>query len=179
MSPHDTLEIDLLCARCGYNLRGLTIVHRCPECEFPAFRSYFSKTAAMPVKRPNGDAMISPRRALPVLADLMQVKPEAIALVAACVTRASQIVPKPTGRRSHASAKLVCEVLRDVTLKQNGSEKNARQHLSALGLETGESVGRIVAGLVEAGIVGANENDCPSDFDGLFTLDTLFTDTNA
>ncbi len=41
--PHPSLPPtlpDVRCVRCGYNLRGLTINHLCPECGTPAWGSY-------------------------------------------------------------------------------------------------------------------------------------------
>ena len=35
-NDHIELEEDVCCVHCGYNLRGLTKRHRCPECGTPA-----------------------------------------------------------------------------------------------------------------------------------------------
>jgi uncharacterized repeat protein (TIGR04138 family) len=69
------------------------------------------------------------------------------------------------GQTGHVSARELCEHL----LTCRGEESTAM--LRELGLLRSEDVGRIVFGLVNAGIVRRQESDSEADFQGLFALE--------
>ena len=174
MSPDDPIDRDLACANCGYNLRSLPVTHRCPECEFPVLRSYLAVVAAIPNPVGRKPLGISDRKAIHFLADLLGCHVHAVTFVRACVDIAWRGSGAPEGRVPHASAKLVCAAVRDLALAHFGGPTRAGERLRDLQLLRSEDVGRVVAALVEAGLVSPSEHDSPADFHGVFTLETLF-----
>src|SRR4030095_14036789 len=75
----------------------------------------------------------------------------------------------------HVSAQELCWCIRDFALEEyDGDPDVARERLAAMGLGRSEDVGEIVFAFVEAKLTKARETDLQSDFDGLFTLATLF-----
>jgi uncharacterized repeat protein (TIGR04138 family) len=174
MSPETLVDFDLRCIRCDYNLRGLPVVHRCPECEFPALRSYLSDVAGLPVRSRSGGRLISIRKACIVLAGLLDVDVNTIRFVLVCIDHAARKIPRRKGPKPHPNASEVCRAVRDVALAHFGNVNAARAGLLDLKLTRSEDVGRIVAAFVEAQLLGANADDSPADYRGLFTLDSLF-----
>jgi uncharacterized repeat protein (TIGR04138 family) len=176
MSPDTLVDFDLRCVRCGYNLRGLTVMHRCPECEHPALRSYLAEVAGLPIKDRRGDRLLSARRSRIAIAELLGVSVESIVFVQSCIFHASRGI-KDKRPKTHATAKMVCDAVRPIGVAHFGDEPRARKGMQTLKLSRSEDIGRIVAALVEAGLAEANEDDSPVDFAGQFTLESLFPTT--
>ena len=166
---------------CGYNLRGLTIIHRCPECERPALQSYLVAVSGAEQWRRlgNGVFLLDAQKVRTTLTALLGCEANAIRFVATCIVQAS----KEAGNRSNAPPVMSASALRDmiqaVALAHFGDASGARVGLRDLGLERSEDVGRIVAALIESGLVTAAEGQTPSDFDDMFTLDSLFPETGS
>jgi uncharacterized repeat protein (TIGR04138 family) len=164
---------------CGYNLRGLTIVHRCPECECPALQSYlFAISGGEQWRRlPNGVFLLDMLKVRTTLTSLLGCEANAIRFVATCIVQSS----KKAGNRSDAAPVMSAIALRDmiraVALAHFGDASGARAGLRDLRLERSEDVGRIVAALVESGLFTAAEGETPAEFNDMFTLDSLFPET--
>lgn len=164
---------------CGYNLRGLTIVHRCPECERPALQSYlFAISGGEQWRRlGNGVFLLDRQKVRKTLTALLGCDANAIRFVATCIVQSS----KEGGTRSDAPPVMSASALRDkiraVALAHFGDASGARAGLRDLRLERSEDVGRIVAALVESGLVTAAEGETPSNFDDMFTVESLFPET--
>ena len=178
MSPDTPIEQDLPCIFCGYNLRGLTVTHRCPECELPALRSYLVALSGGQRWRrmADGTVVLNARKAMEVLTALLGCEANAIRFVGRCIHHASEERTGSSNVKLVVSAKDLCAAIREFALTYFGSVTDARAGLRNLGLTRSEDVGRIVAALVEAGMVSASEGESPSELKGVFTLDTLFPD---
>ena len=179
MTADSLIDRDVPCLGCGYNLRGLTIVHRCPECELPALRSYlFTISGGDRWRRlPNGTLLLDMRKVSSVLTELLACDANAIRFVATCIVQASKEAGNPSDVPPLMSARRLRDMIRAVALAHFGDAAQARAGLQNLGLERSEDVGRIVAALIESGLFNAADEESPSDFDGMFTLDTLFPET--
>jgi len=169
------IDRDVACVRCGYNLRGLTIVHRCPECECPALRSYlFAISGGESWRRlPNGLLLNAPK-VRSTLAALLGCDANAIRFVSTCIAQASREAGNPSDAPAVMSATALRDMIHAIGLAHFGGPGEAREGLRELGLNRSEDVGRIVSALVEAGLVVAGEGESPSDFHGMFTVDDLF-----
>jgi uncharacterized repeat protein (TIGR04138 family) len=77
------------------------------------------------------------------------------------------------GKR-HITARELCEGLREWSMTYFNDAAEAKDLLAEWGLCRSEDVGRIVCGLVSAGLAQAAEEDSQADFNGLFTLENLF-----
>ena len=75
------------------------------------------------------------------------------------------------------TARALRDMIRALALAHFGDASRARAGLEELGLARSEDVGRIVAALVESGLVTAAEGESPSDFHGMFTTASLFPET--
>ncbi|HEV2295741.1 MAG TPA: hypothetical protein VGR35_17975 [Tepidisphaeraceae bacterium] len=162
---------DAFCHACRYNLRGLTLDARCPECGEPVTNSVRLKVS---LPMPN-DATQSAQR-LQLIERL-----HAAAEIAGCpgdavmmVFLAMQYVGRRDGPRN-LSARAICAALRDYARYAFGGESGAILELASRAIHESEDVGRIVFAMVEAQVFRAGEGDSPGDFQGVFTLDTLFT----
>jgi uncharacterized repeat protein (TIGR04138 family) len=109
-----------------------------------------------------------------VLTGLLGYDADAIRFVRTCIHRASEERAGSSNVRPVVSAKHLCEAVPRFALEYFGNATDARAGLHEMGLTRSEDVGRIVAALVEAGLLNASEGDSPSDFRGVFTLDSLF-----
>jgi uncharacterized repeat protein (TIGR04138 family) len=173
---HDfILEHDLACVRCKYNLRTQRVTARCPECGYPVLRSYVYQNA-----KEAGSHLspyeIPPLTALRVLARLLDRNVDSILFVLTAYRHAYE---QNTPRRNifklpRFDARAICNALRDHALEHYGSRETAIATLRFWQLTRSEDVGEVMFGLVEVGLVTPEESDSPRDFDGLFTLETLF-----
>jgi uncharacterized repeat protein (TIGR04138 family) len=176
VGPDTVIEQNLPCTGCGYNLRGLTVVHRCPECERPALRAYvISQSAIAGVTRTGGErALVDERRAFGILAALLGCDANAVRFVRTSASLASRANGGRADAADYVSATALCQAVRTLAVTHFGSAAGALTGLRELGLSRGEDVGRIVAALVEAGFLHPAPESSRSEFNGLFTLDTLF-----
>jgi uncharacterized repeat protein (TIGR04138 family) len=167
------ITADAFCHACRYNLRGLTLDDRCPECgELVA--SSVRLTVRLP--RPNDGAHAAGQREL---IDRLHATAE----IAGCPGDAVMLVflaMQYVGQRDGAhdlSARAICAAVRDYTKYAFGGEGGAIVELASRTIHRSEDVGRIVFAMVEAQVFRASDGDSPDQFQDLFTLDTLFTAT--
>lgn len=121
--------------------------------------------------------MLSERRTMDVLTALLRCDANAIRFVRTCIHQGSERQGTGSGGRPVVSAKEVCDAVPKLALVYFGDVSGARAGLRDWGLARSEDVGRIFAALVEAGLVSPPEGGSPSDFRGVFELDTLFPGT--
>jgi uncharacterized repeat protein (TIGR04138 family) len=169
-----TLDHDVSCLKCRYNLRTQPATARCPECGYPVLRSYVHHKAI------DGGSHLAPGEVAPltavrVLSQLLGRNVDSIAFVLTAYRRASaKSMPRNIFKRAQVDAKMICDSIRDYALEHYGSREVALETLRFWKLEKSEDVGKIVFALVEVGVLTAEEDDLMHDFDGLFTLETLF-----
>jgi uncharacterized repeat protein (TIGR04138 family) len=72
----------------------------------------------------------------------------------------------------HVSGQELLHGLRDFALKEYGPMSKAV--LNEWGIRTTDDFGQVVFNLVNAGVLGKNETDSPSDFKNVFTFDDAF-----
>src|SRR5215207_114232 len=80
MDAQSPIDFDLPCRNCKYNLRMLPVTARCPECGFPALRSYMAHQIDPKRQLPPGVGL--PRQSvLLVLAKLLRRNADAVSFV--------------------------------------------------------------------------------------------------
>jgi uncharacterized repeat protein (TIGR04138 family) len=168
-----SLNSDVACIGCEYNLRGLTATARCPECGLPAMRSLLSimsAGAAMDV-----DAYRFVRG--PFEKAERAIGYPAGALILVC--RAWMYTMAPTEPSEGEAtvprdlAAKVCAAIRDYSLDYFGIAEEARAGLEKWGIGGSEDIARILEGLMRAGIIEAVEGDWVKGFHGLYTLEGI------
>ncbi|MDQ3440527.1 MAG: hypothetical protein M3478_09280 [Planctomycetota bacterium] len=170
MADAPAVTTDAFCQTCRYNLRGLTLDHRCPECGEPVARSV-RIAIRLPVPK-DGEQSAAQRQLIDQL--------RAAAEIAGCPADAAVLVflaSRYARERNPAldwSARAICAAIRDYTKYAFGGEDGAVLELASRTIRSSEDVGRIVFAMVEAGIFRAGVDDSPDDFQGLFTLEDLF-----
>jgi uncharacterized repeat protein (TIGR04138 family) len=152
------------CGRCGYNLRGLREGHRCPECGAPIPRSF-------PLD--SGEDPLEPFRRI---ADTIERELDAVLFVWNAIGFAGNRAIRAGRRSRRFSAEEFGWCLRDFAVQEFEYPAAARERLAAWGIGRSEDVGAIVFAFVDAGLLKAEETDRPSDFAGVFDLDTLFAE---
>ena len=170
MSDAAPITTDAFCHACRYNLRGLTLDARCPECGEPVTNS-----VRLTVRLPSpGDATQDEQRR-----QLIE-RLHAAAAIAGCpgdavmlVFLAMQYVARRDGPRNFR-ARTICAAVRDYARYAFGGEGGATLELASRAIHDSDDVGRIVFGMVQAQLYRAETGDSPDDFHGLFTLETLF-----
>jgi uncharacterized repeat protein (TIGR04138 family) len=166
------LDEDVPCERCGYNLRGLPTYFRCPECGTP----YDESTEFAVVDA----ATRAKARRVGCRVDTMVFVQLAIRRAVKAAANAAGVadgVARPAGGAGvrHISAHALCRGFRDLIVNHFRDPADAAMILSAWGLRRSEDLGRIVFDMARAGLLRTSDRDSPADFEGLFTLDDLFT----
>ncbi len=170
MADAPAVTNDAFCRTCRYNLRGLTLDHRCPECGEPVTRSV-QMTIRMAVPK-DGEQSAAQRQLIDSL--------HRAAEIAGCPVDAAALVfyASRYGRERNPaldwSARAVCTAVRDYAKYAFGGEDGAILELASRTIRSSEDVGRIVYAMVEAGIFRSGADDSPDDFHDLFTLENLF-----
>jgi hypothetical protein len=166
------IATDLLCIRCGYNLRGLTFNHDCPECNLPAVRTLEAQPRSSPDKLkllaaidriPFQDAAEKagyPIDALYFLADVMDFSSARIDIPAD--VSALSGVPR-----------LVAE-FRDFSLQCFPDEAEAIATLQTWKLATSADLGKVLHALHDFELIQLNPSELAATFDGLFSIEELF-----
>jgi len=165
---------DLPCIQCGYNLRGLPVDHVCPECGKPTADTVeFAPSEDFP----EADDIRHDRRAkrfLPAAA-LAGCSVDGVMFVADAVRAAVSMATRRNGHLTHVDAREVCEGFRAHACWYFNDPTEAKELLAEWGVHSSEDVGRIVFALVQTGLLTSRPEDDPKDFNGLFTLDSLFS----
>ena len=182
MTADSPIEEDVTCQKCGYNLRTLAVIARCPECGYPVLRSLIAFEAGADQKAPNPRDPLQSQRvyrtALITLARLLHRNADSIEFVIlahrhARQRRTSSIPPLFRPRPVHLAAADLCRACAEYALERFGNRDDALATFRFWHLERGEDVGEIVAALVEAGLMTAGPSDSPADFHGVCPLADL------
>jgi uncharacterized repeat protein (TIGR04138 family) len=152
------LDEDVGCANCGYNLRGLTTAHDCPECGEPAMRTL--RWAGRDLSRRAVAFRIARASGYPI---------DAILFVNDAL--AHTLARFDEGR--HTTARDVCDGFLAFVHTYFNDAAEAADLLAEWKLHRSEDVGRIVRAMAEAGVLKTSPDDRPSDFEGLFTPDDV------
>lgn len=96
------------------------------------------------------------------------IKPQALAFVHSALDYA--VARRIEGR--DITGQQLCEAVRDVAAREYGLM--AREVLAAWGIDSTESIGRIVFALVKNKEMSKTEEDKPADFVGVFDFDEAF-----
>src|SRR5687767_8950764 len=166
------IDRDVACERCNYNLRTLTVVHRCPECGFPALRSVIRADAGGQGIGVDGWIAVAYRtKAIDILSGLLGMKSDAIVHVSNAVKSAIGWALGRQPRPDHVSAAEICDAVLKIAVSAHGGTEAACEVLRGWGITRSEDVGRIMSGLMEAGLIRPSDTDSPAHFKGLFTLE--------
>jgi uncharacterized repeat protein (TIGR04138 family) len=173
MSDVPTIDGDVPCSGCGYNLRTLKADARCPECGREVTDSV---TDARATHEAAADVYhYLRRRPFEALAASVGYPVDAVMFVRDALRWVEATGrPHPDGRL-HATALDVCRGVRDYAARYFNDQAEALDLLAEWKLRSSEDVGRIIYGMVEAGLLKTSRQDSPCDFDSLFVLDDLFT----
>jgi predicted RNA-binding Zn-ribbon protein involved in translation (DUF1610 family) len=175
ISTDPTLQTDLSCSRCQYNLRGLTPAHRCPECGLPILRSLLDVLRdGMP---PNADEL--ERLMLqPFDTAARTVGHPADALITICHAWMRVMQPLDSNEQSPAKpadiAALTCVGLRDDAIACFGGVDAAKAGLRGWGIHGSDQVGKILCGLMDIRLIEPIAWDAVEAFKGLCNLEGLF-----
>jgi uncharacterized repeat protein (TIGR04138 family) len=172
MSELPAIDSDVPCAACGYNLRGLVFDGRCPECGIDIIHSLrpFLKTRDAERAKWLEDVSLELRkRKFRSIAEAGGFSVDAAMFVwdAWNFAWANNLAPK--------SAAAVCDVIRDYADTYFNDRAEAVELLSEWGIHRSEDVGSIVYAFVAAGWLKAEAGDSIQDFNGLFTLESWFS----
>ena len=159
------INCDLACCRCRYNLRGLRSDGRCPECGAGLAQSI--------VLRASFDLDFR-RTYLQSIMEPIGYSADAAMFVLDAVRQAARLTGAWKRDASHLSAREVCNSIRIFARSYFNDDSESIDLLAAWGIRCSEDVGRIVFLLVQAGFLVARATDRLEDFNGVFTLDTLF-----
>ena len=157
---------DLPCMSCGYNLRALTPWQACPECGTPIVET-LKQAASGLLPGVWGDTEFYRRGVIAPVAERLGYPLEGVLFV---MDAATQATPGPGGRLTAAD---VCRGVHAYVHAYFNDAEEARDLLTEWKVGMSEDVGRIVFGLVEAGLMRAEPGETAADFDNRFTLDTL------
>ena len=164
-----TIDYNTHCP-CGYNLRGLTYDHACPERGRHALNPLrFYIGFPYEAGTDHGDQVMRTKRALDDASDASGFSLEACWLVRCAATYAMRY----GGYQEPIPANVLCQALREYARLHYGGMSQAIMHLGVLGISRSEDVGRIVHALVLAGLLQNPPADAGGDFHGMFTLATF------
>ena len=159
--------------RCGYNLRGLSFDHACPECGRDVFDSTrFAIVLPTGRTREKRDQYTRVHQMLGDAADASGFSTQACWLVKCAVTYAGM---QCGDCATPITAGELCRALREYARLHSGGLPAARLGLMAVNISSSEDVGEIVYALVGAGLLHESPTDSKDDFKGLFTLDNFQT----
>ena len=178
MDPQTPIDFDLACRRCDYNLRTLAVTARCPECGFPALRTFMAHQVD-PTRSVPLEATLAHQSALLVLATLLRRNVDAVSFVLTAFDFRRRGAKAPLGKSVQSpgiDARSLGRSIRDYALFRYGSREDAIATLRFWRIDRSEDVGEIVSALVEGGLLTPSQSDSPTDFVGLFTLSQLFAE---
>ena len=163
------IERDRYC-KCGYNLRGLTFDHHCPECGMPVVESIRLIVGDPKPCTPEQAQMLEKGRELLNLAAQDSPFPrEAFLFVAKSVRYAVILAKGP-----EVTSRDICRAFRDLAKYMLGGPNKATLTLADWGFTGSEDVGEVLFRMVETGRIQVSEGDSVEQFNDVFTLDNLF-----
>jgi uncharacterized repeat protein (TIGR04138 family) len=174
-TSHPTLNFDLPCRSCGYNLRGLTGKHRCPECGLRIWRTlmrtineslrFNSNELEMVLREPFEAITTDYSVNVPMLVcdGWMQVWEPL-----------SDDVQDLEIERTSKPAKLVCRAVRELAIHYFSGPDQAKLGLQAWKIQNSDDIGRIVAALAENKLIDFSSEYKSDEFDGLCNLEQMF-----
>lgn len=175
MSEVAPTDYDLPCVECGYNLRGLTSRGRCPECGADVRDSIPTSEDLDEAAAKQSAAFEALRHRCEQVAASIDYPVDAVMFVQAGLSQARP-GSSQDDRQAHFTARDVCLALRKFARWYFNDKAEALDLLAEWKVRSSEDVGRIVYGMVTAGMLKTALEDAQSDYDGLFVLDRLFED---
>lgn len=160
-SADPTLDVDVVCIRCQYNLRGLTPSHRCPECGLPILRSLLDLLR-------NGlppDAQELERLAyLPFESAAPSIGRPASALILVCHAWLHALEPLDSSGQTDqvdelSPADRVERSLWECAIDYFGTRDDAQTGLWRWGVRGSKDLGQIVCDLMAAGLIDRSEQN--------------------
>jgi uncharacterized repeat protein (TIGR04138 family) len=158
------ISFDLLCTQCQYNLRGLILDGKCPECSQPVSDSFKAAMAEDPESC--WDMAVALKRQW--VDDAMSAAgypPDAGLFLIGALQMT---------RLQSQQAKDVCNAFRDYAAWYFNDQNEAVDLLNEWRLKSSEDVGRVIGALADAGLIEVDANQSRADFAGLFRLENLF-----
>jgi uncharacterized repeat protein (TIGR04138 family) len=170
-----TINCDLACIGCEYNLRGLATDGKCPECGRPIRETLETVPSG---EIPELDDLIFEvrRRRYEPVAQVAQCSIDAVMIVHDALRYASFVAQRNSMKvvQRPINARDVCDALREHALFYFNDQAEAKELLAEWGVKTSLDVGKVIFAMVEVGWLVAHAGDSVDQFAGLFTLDTLF-----
>jgi len=170
-----TIDADVACEKCGYNVRTLNVTARCPECGFPVLRSFIGHEARGRTSLPDARRVV--RTAQLVIARLLGRNVDSVDFVMRVHRYAAQTIAKNRlGLRTRPQdipASDLCRAVVDYALEHYRNATDAVATLQFWRLTTSDDLGQIVAALVEAGLILPGEHDTPADFVGVCRFEEM------
>jgi uncharacterized repeat protein (TIGR04138 family) len=154
---------DVPCLGCGYNLRGLTLEHRCPECGRPVAESAFVAETPEELLKKRYEVLSEPARRIGYPVESLMFVMDAI----------QSCVPWAGLRAGTITAGEFCDAMREFVAQQFINQSEARRALTEMHILCSQDLGRIIAGLVSENLISQTEAAPESDFANLFTIDDL------
>lgn len=164
MADQQFISFDLRCERCEYNLRGLPVGNKCPECGEPA--------PAGVATREDWNYLMHEREWGSV-AKAIGYSLNALLFVLDSMKLAQKQRLGQTWGVVNVRADDVCRAFLEHARDYFGSPIEAAESLRAWGIFRSEDVGNIVYGLVYCGRLTAMPGDHREDFNDQFTLADL------
>jgi uncharacterized repeat protein (TIGR04138 family) len=165
----------LLCGECGYNLRGLPSDGRWPECGAEVRDSIAESVDVDEAAAKASAAAATRRRSYEAVAASIHYPVDAVMFVHAALSLAARDSRDDAGG-FHVTARDVCVALRKYAMYYFNDKAEALDLLAEWKVGSSEDVGRIIYGMVAAGLLTTSPEDSQGDFDGLFVLARLFDD---
>jgi uncharacterized repeat protein (TIGR04138 family) len=169
MPKFQTITTNVLCANCAYNLRGLQYDGLCPECGEPIRNSVKIATAKMAKLLDDDPVNMANRLKFQAISENVGCTVDALMFVIDAIRQVAEW--KATDQYE---ARFVCMAVRLRSIRYFNNEEEARELLTEWGLTDGETIGKIIYGLVEHGCLRKQESDSIEQFAGLFDLQHLF-----
>ena len=169
MASSDTITTDLFCRACAYNLRGLSLTGKCPECAESIQNSLVSATSGLARLLDEDIRNVALRSRFQGVAKKIGCSTDGLMFVLGALRAASQWKEGKEYDANH-----VCMAVRIHAINYFNNKEEARDLLSSWGLTCGEDIGKIIFGLVERGMIQKSEDDKLEQFSGLFDLNQIF-----
>ena len=168
MSDAPTIDGDLPCLECGYNLRSLGCDGQCPECGLEVAETV---TGSAESNDTAADVLLKYRRQpFERVAASIGYPVDAVMFVHDAIGAVRQAGQSAEDARRHLTAADVCRAVREYAGWYFNDREEALDLLAEWKLRAGDDVGRVVYGMADAGMLTTAPQDSPDDFRGLFAL---------